>query len=238
MVKAAPGRMLLLAMTPVVAGCFDVHAVDPGSWLIDDFEGPDGYPSDGHPDATEFERWECRPLNSGHSADDNCEITQDSQRQSHVFHLRSTIDASASDKDFKRAEVATFAGPAVDLTGYERFSFAAKLVGAGGGLPEGTNLKAQLACTGVLTPDAGPSSNPCIVVKVGYKEDDWETHTPTLAGFAPPEDLGDSEKVNRQDCLASVDAIKITVDFGPQAPSNAKAEFDLYVDDISLEPRK
>jgi len=223
-------RLILLgAMASIIAGCFDVHTVDPGRRLIDNFTNPDGDPTD-----PSFERWACRPVDESHQiGNDDCNITSIDNRES-VLHLGATL--IPADAVFKRAELITSAEQPQDLTPYAKFWFSWKLVSGEPPLSAATLLKVQLTCTSVRDQDGAVSDNPCVVKTVLPKYDqnsDWNGPLSLeLSTFNSSEDH--TPMTNPQDCLARVDGIKITV----ESNSNAPARFDLYVDDISLEPRE
>jgi len=222
--------ILFVAMASITAGCFDVHTVDPGRRLIDDFTSSAGDPTD-----PSFERWGCRPVDGTHPiGHDNCNTTSIDNQS--VLHLGATLIPGPS--DFKRAELVTYAEQPQNLTPYAKFWFNWKLVSTKPPLSAATLLKVQLTCTTVRDEDGAVSTNPCVIKTVldSYDPDrysDWNGPLALeLSGFAPPEEF--NPKPNLQDCLARVDGIKITV----QSDSSELASFDLYVDDISLEPKK
>jgi hypothetical protein len=232
MVRGAPGKLLLLVALVAITGCYDVHPVDSDKWLIDDFEGADGQPSDGHPDAVEFERWECRERSAILTERGGCNVVRDDQRRSHVLHMGARLDSEV------RAELATFAYPPLDLTGYDELRFSAKLVPVDSFSLKNVKLKAQLTCTRVLLANGKPSPNPCIVsllttVSSDGETIDWTSFSPRIFEFHAP-DLERDKAVDWQDCLTSVDGIKITVD----STEGVQTEFDLYVDDVQLVTRR
>ena len=242
-------RLILLgAMASITGGCFDVHKVDPGRWLIDDFKSPDGDPTDPN-----FQRWACRPVDeSGQIGNDNCKTTSIDSNHKSVLHLGATL--IPGDSLFTRAELITYAEPNQDLTPYAKFWFSWKLVSDDPLLsPSGTNLKVQLTCTSVRDAHGKPvSTNPRVILTVSnyqavldYKKNhsDWDGWQQTSAdlfgalGFWRPENTPVSN-INQQDCLAHVDGIKVTVESDTSVPQPQRASFDLYVDDISLEPKE
>jgi hypothetical protein len=231
MVMTNLSSAVLFAATVGLAGCQDARTVDPypGKWLIDDFKSPTGDPTDPN-----FEPWGCRLVDDTHQiGPDDCNSTSIDNHES-VLHLAATLVPANSDS--KLAEVVTYAKPTQDFTPYATFWFSWKLVSGDPPLPAATLLKVQLTCTSVRDADGSVSTNPCVVKTVisSYADtSDWNGPIPLqLSDFAPPEDY--TPKPNLQDCLARVDGIKITV----QSDPSAAARFDLYVDDISLEPKE
>ena len=220
------------AMASITAGCFDVHTVDPGRRLIDNFTNPDGDPTD-----PSFERWACRPVDETHQiGSDECNTTSIDSNHDSVLHLGATL--FPDDGVFKRAELITSAEQPQDLTPYAKLWFSWKLVSCDPPLGATTLFKVQLTCTSVRDADGAVSTNPCVVKTVldsyvADRDSDWNGPLPLeLSSFAAPEEF--LPKPNLQDCLARADGIKITV----QSDSSELASFDLYVDDMSLEPKE
>jgi hypothetical protein len=228
LVMATSRFVLWGALASLTAGCFDVHTVDPRSWLIDDFKNRDGDPTD-----PSFERWACRPVDENHQIDNtDCNTTAIDHHDS-VLHLGATL--SPGDKDFKRAELITSATLNHDLRPYARFWFSWKLEWGDQALSANALLKVQLTCTSFRDLDGAVSDNPC-VVKTVSPNFGWNGPIPLeLSTFDPPDDH--SPRTNPQDCLTLVDGIKITVQSDATDQSAGPGRFDLYVDDITLEPR-
>jgi hypothetical protein len=230
LVMLAPRFMLFVATASITSGCFDVHTVNPGQWLIDDFEDPNDFPTDRN-----FERWACRPVDESRQiGNDNCNTRSIDSNHYSVLHLGATL--IPSDQDFKRAELITYAKLNQDFTPYAKFWFSWKLLG---NLSNGTHLKVQLTCTSVRIANGGATQNPRVNWTMSTPAGVWQNSSgvllaPTPAdGFVPPEDL---PTINQKDCLAHVDGIKVTVESGET--DTAPTSFDLYVDDISLEPKE
>jgi hypothetical protein len=236
LVMATARAILFLALASLTLGCFDVHTVNSRTWLVDDFENPNGTPLDFN-----FERWECRPNSNDHPiADEDCNITLDldparlSKVLSKVLHLGATL--YPSDATFARSEVATVAAPpGLDLSSYGTFQLSAKLA------PRDISsitpqLIVQLVCKSACPSAARNSSNnPCSITRtVEYTAGSWEDHALDLSKFLPAGN--NSEVKNSDDCLTQVDGIKVTVD-SSSAVLDGVAKFDLYVDDIYLTPR-
>jgi hypothetical protein len=225
MVKVAARGILLLAVLPAASSCFDVHQVAPERWIVDDFAAPDGGTRPDGGAATGFEPWGCWP-----QKDTDCEFTTVDGRT--VLHLGAVIFSA---KDPKRAEVATFAAPPIDLTPYNRLGFGAKL---GVGMPAPLNLKVQLTCDSVLAKkDHQPTANPRILTTFAPKDSEHlELYDAVFEEFSVPAD--GQNPVDKQDCLAHINSIKITVDFNYEAQIIEETRVDLSVDDIWLEPRR
>jgi hypothetical protein len=231
LVMAALRLILWGAMASITAGCFDVHTVAPGRRLIDDFTNPDGDPTD-----PSFERWACRPVDETHQVgndDCNSNITSIDGHLS-VLHLGATL--IPGDSLFTRAELITYAEMNQDLTPYAKFWFSWELVSRDPPLSASTHLKVQLTCTSVRDADGSVQQNPRVIWTVSTPTTGWQESSGGLLapdGFGPPEDF---QTINQHDCLAHVDGIKVTVESDPMVPQHAG--FDLFVDDISLEPKE
>jgi hypothetical protein len=232
---------VFLAAVVTTVGCYNTPTINPhpGPWLIDDFEGGNGYPV-----APAFEHWECRPKDDSHPIA-ACEVTSDPSPESNldpgskgskVLHLRSRLWPNASSDEFTRSEVTTFAKSPQDLTPYATIGLNALLKPDS---PTATPLlKVQLSCTGVRAAKGSVSPNPAVLMTVldppSGSYGSWQSYNPSLAKFTPPEDLPLTQRVAPDECLARVDAIKITVD----SKSKYTGDFHLYVDDIEFIPRQ
>ena len=240
----------------------------PGNWLIDDFEDADGFPkarfeaADGFSKAR-FERWGCWPLDGEHPIDaDGCNRVPDpglrNNDGNHVLHLGAALYPPMGDGDdtFTRAEVGTYVHDAqlLDLRPYlgshGSFWFSSKLVlksGAADSLSGNSlYLKAELWCTSArrVDVDGGLPTKPFVVKSIEYKVANLIKFTDAppqwisndLSDFGTPELSNNAPDV--QDCLARVNGIKITLDSNGQVQSNHEVKFDLFVDDISLQPKE
>lgn len=239
MVKAALRGAMLLAALPMVSSCFDVRQVDPGYWIIDDFDSPDGgtRPNGGGA-ATGFERWGCWPQDKVPIDNGDCNVITTVDGHT-ALHVGATIEKPPIDYS-ERAEVATFAAPPIDLTFYDQLGFNAALVVEAPNLFENLNLKVQLTCDSVLAEtDRGlePTANPRVFTAFEPQHDGgWHRYDRLLEEFVVPQE--DPPIVNKQHCLAHVNGIKITVDFNSQVTKASSRRVDLYVDEIWLEPRR
>ena len=63
-----------------------------------------------------------------------------------------------------------------------------------------------------------------------------ESYDVLLENFFPTADS--AGLVNKQECLAQVGGIKITVDFKDKPPNRTATRIDLYVDKVRLIPRQ
>jgi hypothetical protein len=260
MVMTNLSSAVLFAATVGLAGCHDAGTVNPypGTWLIDDFEAADGFPTD-----PSFERWGCRPLDGEHPiAASGCNRVVDldlhpdaGSNGNHVLHLGAALypmPTEGHDDTFTRAEVGTYVPDALplDLRPYSLFSFWWKV-----GLdPEAANsldpltlyLRPELSCTTARVGDAAVPKNPFVLGKVTIqvKTDpvesavNWQNSILKTADFTNSEYSSDQQGLSTwlPKCLSRVDGIKITLDSNKAVKPNHKVNFDLYVDDISLQP--
>lgn len=255
---------VLLAVGTGAAGCQDTTTVDPypGSWLIDDFEASNGTPADPN-----FERWGCRPWDDQHPIEaEGCNVIPDPGSHagvaSNVLHLGTALYPLMPDDTFTRAEVLTWVRQAhiLDLRPYRTLvlswrialmsDVAESLAVTSGQSKRTIVLASQLLCTRTQ-PAAGSESGyymPWIVFRDVVPVDEgssWNrAHSIDISAFGPSEkstmfSLPVWQKAAWvQDCLAQVDGIKITVDSNGAVLSGHTVPFDLYVDDILLQPRE
>jgi len=224
-------NLRLVVILAIVAGCQSAPTVNPypNDWLIDDFQGGDGYPA-----APLFHHWECRPEDSSHSISECKVIVYPEKSTNKVLHLVSTLwPFEAGRDDFTRSEVASFTEGPVDVTPYVAIKFWAKLDVSTSLMPL---LKVQLSCTHQLSGDGGPSLTPCVIATVITDKNTnpdaygkWQEYRRKLRDFHNPENGTDVLP-----CLTGVDGIKITVDSDKKIESGSSASFDLYVDDIKF----
>jgi hypothetical protein len=258
MVMTNLSSAVLFTATLGLAGCYDASTVNPypKEWLIDDFEDLNEFPFD-----HSFERWGCRPLDAEHPiAADGCNRVPDSgssdKDPSYVLHLGAALYPPMGDNDtFTRAEVGTYVHDArlLDFRPYlgshGSFRFSSKLVlksGAADSLSGSSlYLKAELWCTSArrVDVDGGLPNKPFVVKSREYTVVDLINFTDApqwipndLSDFGTPELSNNAPDV--QDCLARVDGIKITLDSNGKVQPNHEVKFDLFVDDISLQPKE
>jgi hypothetical protein len=256
MVKTKLAFAVLFAAALAFTGCDDASTVNPypKDWVIDDFETADGFPND-----HSFERWACRPLDGEHPIDAaGCNRFFDpgssDKDPSYVLHLGAALypyEADKADDTFTRAGVATHLPDArpLDLRPYRVFSFWWKIELE----PEASNslapsilyLRPELSCTTARVGDAAVPKNPFVLGKINIpvKTDpvepgmNWQPASLNIVDFNNSEysdGLGLSTWLPK--CLSLVDGIKITLDSNKAVKSNHKVNFNLYVDDISLQP--
>jgi hypothetical protein len=246
MVMTNLSSAVLFAATVGLAGCHDAGTVNPypGTWLIDDFEAADGFPT-----ARTFERWGCRPLDGDHPIEaEGCNRVPDpgssDKNPSNVLHLGAALYPFESPDTFTRAEVATYAPDArhLDLRSYSLFSFWWKVdldPEAADSLGGPLYLKPELSCTTAQDGDSAVPEKPFVVYPndITKEDSEWRKFNLDVKSFGYPENANQPKNPNWwQECLSRVDGIRITVDSDGKVQLNHKVNFDLYVDDISLQP--
>jgi hypothetical protein len=248
MVMAHLSFAVLVAASVGLASCQDARTVNPypGNWRIDDFEAADGFPFD-----HSFERWGCRPLDGEHPINaDGCNRQFDpgssDKDPSYVLHLGAALYPYENPDTFTRAEVATYVPDArhLDLRPYRSFSFSWKLVldsTAPDSLGGPLYLKPELSCTTARDGDSAVPEKPFVVYPndITKEDSEWHKFNLDILSFAYPENANPPKDPNwRQECLSRVDGIRITVDSDAKVQQNHIVKFNLYVDDINLQPKE
>jgi hypothetical protein len=249
MVKRSFGMVMASVL---IAGCYDTPKKDPypSDWVAGDFDsGTGAAPVSGYK-LPRLDQWECRPRDSTHDIDE-CKVIPDlfplpgqdsGVPTGMVLHLKSTLWPATEGDYFTRSEVATFIEPPQDMTDYDSLFLRARLGWQGGG----PNLKIQLSCSQVMAAAGGISPNPCVLQLPDMCRSspcDWRSAGLSLrfGAFNPPGELTlNGGAVDARECLAHVDAIKITVDSNSStsdAGGDAQVGFDLYVAEVKFIPK-
>ncbi len=217
---------LVVALSLVVGGCFDVTKVPLPPFVIDDFEDGD----DLHPKAKDFDDWACRafttPLDDGVAGEPaagapgvDCVVEQvggQARAMTMRFELDDPMDGT---QQFGGAVLATRTSGAtkLDLNPFKELVLSAILEAGNPALPPGTQLRAEIGCTLSGKPVTLQRVIPDIAIGA-----DWKTFKLSLAdiAFAEPS------------CLRQVDALRISV--RPGLADGVSTHSALHVDDVFL----
>lgn len=175
-------------------GCFDVHRVDPGALLIDDFDDGDYLPTD-----PQFGIWKCNSVNLS-SLDYKCGRDSGSDtRGGYSLTLEFPIDDSPDQgQHLGEASLYTSTIDPQDFTGFNELVFDAKLISAySTSLPKETSLYAELLCDGAPTADGSVPGNLLVVQMIPF-DSGWQPFTLPMAKFGPaswiPDSLGEGRR--------------------------------------------
>jgi len=221
---------LVLASCPVAlgtSGCFDVHNVDQGPWVIDDFEDGDLKPADPN-----FGPWTCSSFNE--TTNQNCSVGPDAGDQStNSLLLDFTVDDPPDGtQEQGGAELYTGAARPESFSGYGEMVLSAKLVSDGPPLPSNATLQVQLGCSSVQADDGTFPGTLYVVQGLAYTGD-WQTFTLPTANFGSPPWIATHIVGGPTACLERVDSISFAV--APDLPDGQSVTARLNVDDISLQ---
>jgi hypothetical protein len=227
-VKAA--RVLLAASLALgAAGCFDVHAVDAGPLVIDDFDDGDYYPAD--PD---FSSWTCYSFNPDSNKMYRCdhELHSDADGDGFALFLDFTItDPPNGSQEHGGASLATFTDTPVDFTRFTEIVFSNALESGNPPLSSNALFYVELGCKTAADVDGNVPGDFYVSRGVDYNSN-WKTRRATLANFGPPAWINSEIEGGTVGCLTRVDSLRFTVD--AQLPDGQVGHGILHVDKIFL----
>jgi hypothetical protein len=219
----------LLCATLGAAGCFDVHTVDAGPLVIDDFDDGDYYPAD--PD---FDSWTCYSFNPDSNKMYRCdnEPRSDTDGDGYALFVDFTItDPQNGSQDHGGASLATFANTPVDFTSFTEITFSNLLESGNPPLPSNAQFYVELGCS--TAPDVNGAVPGDFYVSRGVDYNNyWKARSATLANFGPPAWINVEIKGGTLGCLKRVDSVRFTVD--SQLPDGQVGHGVLHIDKVSL----
>jgi len=227
-VRRAVLGVALAGATFGAAGCFDVHNVDPGVHLIDDFDDGAFQPAD--PNLTP---WGCYSVNPATNQNYSCGHDGDTMDASpYSLYLDFSItDPADGTQQHGGAAVSTAAETPENLAPFKEIGFSAKLESGNPPLPSSALLYLELHCRTV--PATGSRSPDDLLVLAGVDyHSDWKTFSLELNSLVPPPWLSTQFQGGNVACLEHVDNIDLIVD--EQLPDGKTGAGVLHVDDIYL----
>ena len=227
----AAARVALLWALLGAAGCFDVHTVDPGPYVIDDFDDGDFQPAD-----PSFGPWQCYSFDPSTNQNYGCGHDQDTADGSDFsLYVEFTIaDPPDGTQQHGGAGLLTRSTVPQDLSRFTKIVFSAKLVSGSPPLPSAALFYAILGCSTAST-DAVSQPTPgdiFVVQSVSYGSD-WQTFTLAMSSFGSPAWESIHISGGASACLERVDSIQFEVD--AQLPDGQSGTGRLNVDDISFQ---
>lgn len=206
-------------------GCFNVHGVDPGVRLIDNFDDGDFAPAD-----PQFGPWKCNSFNPDNQEDYSCGRDDGDNGVAYSLALKFTItDPQDGIQQFGGASLYTSTIDPQDFTGFNELVFSAKLMSGVPALPSQAKLYAELWCQGASTEDGSVPGNLMLVQSVDY-DVAWRTFTLSMANFAPPNWIPTPPGGGPEACLRQVNAIWFQVNLG--LPDGQSGMGQLNIDDV------
>jgi hypothetical protein len=216
--------LTLLLVALAAPACLSIPKVDPGEYVIDDFEDGGLTPVA----APTFGPWQCDtfssdspdaggPPDSGQSV--NCAIEQTGDHSCCSLAASFTLRAQQGGMDvFTSVQRGTF-----DAAPFKLFVFSA-ILELSSGFPTGTQLLVQLGCSNVPSSAAPFAEQVVPDVTIGSN---WLPHPLSLAMF---QQGGTS---NNQACLSQIDSIRFTV--SPGLANGQLFSGTLHIDNVGLE---
>jgi hypothetical protein len=207
-------------------GCFDVHSVDQGPWVIDDFEDGDLTPADRN-----FGPWDCYTYSPPNQ---DCHRALGRGAQG-VFSLKidfTVVDPADGKPEYPGAGVQTVSTTPEDFSRFSKVVFRSKSVPAVPALPSSTRFGVQLYCSTARLEDGTKPGNLHVEQPFAVTAE-WQLFSLPMAQFSPsPYDtahiLGGPGA-----CVQRVDAIQFDVQ--PSLSDGQSAMGQLSVDEINFQ---
>jgi hypothetical protein len=231
--RASNRAALAFVLLPAVlgaAGCFDVHSVDPGFLLIDDFDHG-AFPAD-----STFIPWMCFSYSPNTNQNYSCRYDTDTRDGSaHSLRLDFRVDDTPDMfRQYGGAGLVTYATPGLyqDVTGFGELGFDAEVQSGDPSLPSDALLYAVLGCSTVQLTDGSEPGDYFLSQSAPYVAEDWGPVVRSLANFSPPP--GDTRQIQGgvRECLRRVDQIAFQVDAELQDGGSGAGV--LKIDDVWL----
>jgi len=176
--KCRPGLALAI-MTFAVSGtaCFDVHPVDAGPAVLDDFEDGDFTPS-----LRPFGDWYCGLWNPTASID--CTHGQGFQSSAGLAAAFTLVDPPDGEQQRGTVELETDSETPIDLTGAAAITLNLRLPNAPVTSPGGAVMRFQLRCSTAIGEDGSPLRDFVVAQTVPYTGE-WASVSLALSNFGP-----------------------------------------------------
>jgi hypothetical protein len=210
----------------LLAGCFDVHGVNPGPYVIDDFD--DGSVQPREPN---FGGWQCYAFNPSTNANYGCALSRDTlDGSAYSLQLEFTIDDPLDTmQEHGGAGLETLAIVPQDFTRFSQVVFDAELQSGNPPIPSNAVVYLQLSCSTAHLEDGSAPGDIYLLQGVPYGRE-WLPFSLSMTTFAPPPWNPWEIKGGTAGCLSRVDSISFTVD--PDLPDGQTGMGILNVDDI------
>jgi hypothetical protein len=215
-----------VALAFVASSCFDVHQVDPGVLMIDNFD-EGAFPSD-----STFMPWQCFAFNPSKQQTYSCAYDTDTHDGSkYSLHLDFTVaDPMNGVRDRGGVGLVTYApfGLYQDFTAFATLGFDARVQPGIPVLPITAAINVVLGCSTLAD---GIAPEDLYVVKNWSFDSggEWGEGSLSIAEFGPPAVTG----LSVTDCLRRVDQVAFQV--SPGLADGQSAAGTLNIDDVHLE---
>jgi hypothetical protein len=226
----AGASVALMAAAFAMAGCFDVHDVDPGFRLIDNFD--DGY----FPSNPSFTPWMCYAFNPVTNQNFSCAQDADTpDGNGDSLRLDVTVDdAPDGSLQYGGAALVTYTARGIreDFTTFTTLVFDAELQSGTPPLASDAKMSVQLGCsTAQLTDGSVPGD---LDVKQGVPYSSiWQRRSAALANFGGESSGTRKIKGGAAACLRLVDSIHFQIE--AHLPDGQSGKGTLKIDNIYLQ---
>jgi hypothetical protein len=220
------GRITWIAILPALletAGCFGVHQVDQGPWVVDDFEDGDLQPADHR-----FGPWSCATFNPTNQSA-NRGLDPGDQSAYSLFLDATIVDPPDGTGQEGGAFLATYTDGPADFSHFDEMVFSLKVTSEDPPLPSTTAVYAQLFCNGVQSEDGTMPSYVYLQQNIAFGSD-WKTFTLSMSNFGFPAYEGVKVVGGSAACLEQVSGLNFSL--SPLLPDGQSATGRMNVDDI------
>jgi hypothetical protein len=224
-VNATRALLCFLPLAAAASGCFDVHAIDPGPVVLDDFDDGDFQPAD-----PSFGVWMCysfNPTNQSYSCDHDAGYNS---AYSLVLH-ETVVDPMDGTQEHGGGALATYATTPVDFTRFTELDFATRLVSGSPPISSDARMYLEIGCATAATDDGSVPGDLYVLTNVNY-DMSWKSLAAKLANFGPPPWITTPIKGGTAGCLQRADSVRFSVDAA--LPDGQTGVFTLNIDDIKF----
>ena len=223
--SAIRALVLFLPLAAAAGGCFDVHTIDPGPVVLDDFDDGDFQPADPN-----FGVWMCysyNPTNQSYSCDHDAGYNSP---YSLVLH-ETVVDPLDGTQQHGGGALATYATTPVDFTRFTELDFAAMLESGNPPISSNALMYLEIGCATAAAEDGSVPGDFYVLTSVDYKSF-WKSFAAKLANFGPAPWITTPIKGGTAGCLQRADSIRWSVDAA--LPDGQTGVFTLHIDDIKF----
>jgi hypothetical protein len=204
----AAATLVVCALAGFAApGCFDVHLVDPGPLVIDDFD--DGDLASPLPGFNDWHSYSYNPSNpDGHHVGLVAGTTNNPFAVYMDFSVHDPLDGTEQDGG---AVLVTESSIPWDVNAYRRLVFSAKLTSGTPALPSNALLYVELGCATAVAEDGSRPGSFYVVASVNHTNA-WQEYRIEIVNFGQPSWLGVWVAGGPAPCRQRVDSIRFSVD--------------------------
>ena len=207
---ASPALTLRACVLAALAapGCFDVHLVDPGPAVIDDFDDGDLASALPH-----FHAWESYSFSPNNPDSHDLGLVAGTTNNPFALYLDFRVDdpPDGTQQDGGAALMIRSDVP-WDITSYRALVFSAKLESGNPALPSNALLYIELGCATAVAEDGSRRGDMYVVASVNHTAA-WQEFRISLVNFATASWLGSIWVAGGPaQCLQRVDSIRFSVD--------------------------